>query len=235
MLFFFTDPILIAAAILPAVFLLVQVYRADTLEKEPPALIGSLLVRGVIATALAMFTEQIGTHLLDLCLSADSLIYNILLYFLVVACSEEGFKYLLLHNRTWYSPDFNCQFDGVVYATAVSLGFALWENISYVALYGFGTAMVRAVTAVPGHACFGVFMGAFYGMAKRYDHYGRPGRSLLCRWLSFLFPAFLHGWYDFIATTESSRCEWVFVVFIAVLFIIASAMVKRLSHRDQYI
>ncbi len=76
--------------------------------------------------------------------------YNVLLYFVVVALSEEGFKYLLLKKRTWYSSEFNCQFDGVVYAVFVALGFALWENISYVLMYGLGTAAIRAVTAVPG-------------------------------------------------------------------------------------
>lgn len=94
-------------------------------------------------------------------LPQSSTAYNVLLYFVVVALSEEGFKYLLLKKRTWYSSEFNCQFDGVVYAVFVALGFALWENISYVLMYGLGTAAVRAVTAVPGHACFGVFMGRF--------------------------------------------------------------------------
>ena len=50
---------------------------------------------------------------------------------------------------------------GKVYAVFVSLGFALWENISYVLHFGFQTAIVRSLTAIPGHACFGVFMGAF--------------------------------------------------------------------------
>ena len=35
MFLFYTNPILIAAAVLPAIFLLVHVYRADKLEKEP--------------------------------------------------------------------------------------------------------------------------------------------------------------------------------------------------------
>lgn len=53
-------------------------------------------------------------------------------------------------------------------------------------MYGLGTAAVRAVTAVPGHACFGVFMGAFYGLAKRYDNFGDEYRSRRCRRLAVL-------------------------------------------------
>ena len=98
------------------------------------------------------------------------------MYFGVVAFSEEGAKYFLLKRRTWNSAAFNCQFDGVVYAVFVSLGFALWENISYVLMYGLSTALVRAVTAVPGHACFGVFMGVWYGLAKRLHGRERTAR-----------------------------------------------------------
>ena len=231
----FFNPFLIAAAIIPAIVLLVRIYRADRLDKEPSGLLLSLVFYGIFATGLAMFTERIGTSVLSGALPEDSAAYRAWLYFLVVAGSEEGFKYLLLRRSTWHHPAFNCQFDGVVYATFVSLGFALWENISYVLMYGFSTAMVRAVTAVPGHACFGVFMGAWYGQAKRWASYGYPGRSRLCSWLAFLLPVLLHGCYDFIASKEDGGGAWTFVIFVLILFIIAFILVKRLSQRDRYI
>ena len=229
------DPVLIAAAVIPAVVLMVQVYRADRLEKEPAGILISLLVFGIFATALAIVTETIGENILLSFFDETDLGYLILSNFIVVALSEEGFKLLLLRARTWRSPNFNCQFDGVVYAVFVSLGFALWENIGYVAMYGFGTALVRAVTAVPGHACFGVFMGAFYGMAKRYSNYGCEAQSKRCRHLAVLLTTVLHGFYDFIATSESRFSEWVFLLFVIVLFLITSRMVKNLSREDRYI
>ena len=235
MIFYYGNPILIAAAVIPAIFLLIQVNKADKLDREPPMLLVSLVVRGIISTSLAMFTERIGTAILDSLWPENSVIYRVLMYFIVVGLSEEGFKYLVLKGRTWQSPAFNCQFDGVVYAVSVSLGFALWENIGYVAMYGLGTAMVRAVTAVPGHACFGVFMGAFYGMAKRYDNYGYPEASRRCRRLAVLLPMVLHGIYDYIASSESGSSEWIFLVFVVLLFLLTSRMVKRLSQEDRYI
>ena len=132
--------ILIAAAVIPAVYLMVRVYRADRLEKEPTGMLIALLVLGVISTSLAGLTEQIGGMMLSRFFPQEGIIYDALFYFIVVALSEEGFKYLLLKLRTWKSPHFNCQFDGVVYAVVVSLGFALWENIAYVLYYGLGTA-----------------------------------------------------------------------------------------------
>lgn len=235
MFLLYWNPVLIAAAVIPAVVLLVKIYRADRLEPEPPGLLLSLVLLGVISTGLAMVTEEVGSRMLAGVFAPDSLPYRVILYFGIVACSEEGFKYLLLKKRTWSSPSFDCQFDGIVYAVFVSLGFALWENIGYVVQYGFGTALIRAVTAVPGHACFGVFMGAWYGNARKYENCGYPHRAGLFRVLSFLFPVVLHGGYDFAATEEADHYAWIFVVFIAVLFAAALLVIRRMSKNDRYI
>ena len=234
-MFFYMNPILIAAAVLPALFLLIKAYQADRLEPEPPGLLLSLIFRGILATAVALVLEQLGSALLGRVCAENSLLYNIVMYFGIVAFSEEGAKYVLLRRRTWYSDAFNCQFDGVVYAVFVSLGFALWENLSYVAMYGLGTALIRAVTAVPGHACFGVFMGVYYGRAKRYDNDGDYAASGLCRTLAVLMPALLHGTYDFIATMEYGSGEWVFLVFVIALFTVSMRLVHRGSRNDRYI
>lgn len=72
----------------------------------------------------------------------------------------------------------------------IALGFAVLENISYSIGYGWGTALIRAVTAVPGHACFGVFMGAFYGFAKQYERIGRIDLSRRYRKFAVVVLAF---------------------------------------------
>ena len=229
------DPVLIAAAVIPAVILMVQVYRADRLEKEPAGILISLLVFGVFATALAIVTETIGENILNLLFDEINLGYLILWNFLVVALSEEGFKFLLLRARTWRSPNFNCQFDGVVYAVFVSLGFALWENIGYVAMYGFGTALVRAVTAVPGHACFGVFMGIWYGAARRYANEGDFVGERVCRRRALWLPVLIHGMYDFLASLEFAYSGFIFIAFIVVVFLAARRRVKIVSRNDRFI
>lgn len=233
--FFYLNPILIAAAVIPAVVLLVKVYKVDHLDKESPRLLWNLVVRGVIATVFAMLTEWIGEFVLSSFVQEQTVLYNFLLYFIVVAVSEEGFKYLLMKQRTWKDPEFNFQFDGVVYAVFVSLGFALWENISYVLMYGFGTALIRAVTAVPGHACFGVFMGAWYGLAKKYESYGMHSQSKTCRVVALLSSIVLHGCYDFTASIENQNYAWIFVAFVVVMFLVAFRLVKKLSQNDRYV
>lgn len=243
---------LILAAVIPAVVLLIQVYRADRLEKEPLPMLLGLLLWGIVAAELASLSEQAGIWLLDRLLLPGQTarpwgwvtagvavtgvpgLYHVLLYFVVVAVSEEGFKYLLLKARTWRSLDFNCSFDGVVYAVFLSLGFALWENIHYVLAYGLGTALARAVTAVPGHACFGVFMGTWYGIAKRWSLRGREDRGRLCRWLAFLMPTLLHGLYDYIAASPQMEYGWQFVIFVLLLFLASFRLVKKMSRDDAY-
>lgn len=64
MIFFYTNPILIAAAVIPAIFLLVHVYRADKLEKEPAPLLISLVLYGIAATFIALLLERFGSWLL---------------------------------------------------------------------------------------------------------------------------------------------------------------------------
>ena len=229
------NPVLIAAAIIPAVLLLRKIYQADHLDREPTRLLVNLVVLGVVSTSLAIVTERLGAWVLSLVLFEDTIAYQFFMYFVVVAVSEEGFKYLLLRQRTWKNPEFNCQFDAVVYATFVSLGFALWENISYVASYGLTTALVRAVTAVPGHACFGVFMGVFYGIAKKYENLGQSSTSRTYRILAMVVPVLLHGAYDFFASIGTGGATTMFLAFVAVMFLVAYRLVVMMSRSDRYI
>ena len=227
--------VLILAAIIPAVWLMKKVYDADRLEKEPMGYLYSLIFFGALSTLAAMVTEQLGMSALEELFPGGGFLCDVILYYVVVGLSEEGFKYLVLKWKTWRSPNFNCQFDGVVYAEFISLGFALWENIGYVLNFGFGVAVVRAVTAVPGHACFGVFMGFWYGIAKRFALIGDRGASKTARSLAVAVPVLLHGTYDFIASTTQTIFSLIFVAFVGLMFWVATKTVKKASENDVYL
>ena len=232
MLLFLLSPSfrLIVAALIPALYLLIKVYRSDRIEKEPTSLLVSLVIYGFISTAIASVLERIGMFLLSATsLTEGSREYNLILYFVIVAVAEEGSKYFLLRRRTWNSHDFNCQYDGLIYSVFVSLGFAALENIKY----GFSAAVSRAVTAVPGHACFGVFMGVWYGIAKRNFNEGNYFESKICRLLALAAPIFAHGLYDYSVSTQNSGIPFIFV--IVVMFIAALVLVRRASRKDRYI
>ena len=227
------NPLLIAAAALPAIILMVKIYKTDSIEKEPVGFLVSLLLLGVFSTGIAQVVEEIGITLLNAVFHETTVLYNIILFYGLVAFAEEGAKLALLRLRTWNSEHFNCRFDAVVYSTFVSLGFALWENIGYVVRYGFMTAVIRAVTAVPGHACFGVFMGIWYGAAKYYDNMGNTALAKKSMKKTLLAPALVHGTYDFLTT--AGWYSALFVPFIIFIFRFGFRAINNLSAGDMRI
>ena len=88
MILFRTNPILIAAAVIPAVALLVYVYRADRLEPESPLLLASLVLYGILATAIAMVFEKVLGFVLGLFVSERRVLYYAILFFVIVGPAE---------------------------------------------------------------------------------------------------------------------------------------------------
>ena len=220
-----------AAALLPAVVLLHYTHRHDTVEGEPPLLLLSLLAWGALAAVCSGVVERLGMGLLNR-LAWNSPLYNVLLAFLVVAVTEEGFKFFFLYRATWRHPAFNYRFDGIVYAVFVSLGFAALENLRYVFAYGLSVAIPRALLAVPGHMAFSIFMGLWYGRAKLYDTWGEYPASRRRLWTGYAAAVFLHGVYDACALTGTFLSSVIFLVFIILTFFAAYRSLKRESGND---
>lgn len=225
--------IYILAAITPAVLLLRYIYKQDKIEKEPPGLIFSLLLRGVAAALCAIVLEMTGSAILDRTLSPDHPYYVAVLAFLVVAAAEEGTKLFFLKRRTWNDPNFSHMFDAIVYSAAVSLGFAAFENIKYVFSYGLSVVFPRALFAIPGHLGFSVFMGVFYGKAKvcanNGDNVGKTWNLLL----GYLSSVFLHGFYDSCAMSGTTQAVILFYAFVAVMYFVVYRMIRSASRRDR--
>ena len=222
----------ILAAVLPAWILLRYIYRHDTVEKEPGGLLAALLGMGVAAALCSGVLERLGQSALYLLADPGSPAYTIILAFLVVAVVEEGTKFFFLRRMTWKNPNFNYRFDGIVYAVFVSLGFAAFENIQYVLHYGLSVALPRAVFALPGHMSFAVFMGLFYGRAKRCRS---RGDAVGCRKnlrLAYGAAVSLHGFYDACAMIGSGAAMGMFLIFVLLLFRAVYRLVKRESAAD---
>ncbi|MGI5887915.1 MAG: PrsW family intramembrane metalloprotease [Oscillospiraceae bacterium] len=222
----------VVAAVLPAVILLVFIYKQDKIEKEPGPLLLSLLFMGVLSALASIVLETIGETVLNQLLDESNPYYTLLLAFLVVAAVEEGMKMLFLRLRTWRSPFFNYRFDGIVYAVFVSLGFAAFENIEYVFGYGLSVAFSRAVLSIPGHMGFAVVMGFFYGRAKWYANYGYVSEAKKYNWAAYLTPVALHGFYDACAMKGTQAALAVFLIFVIAMYIIIFSLVKRESRTD---
>lgn len=226
--------ILLLAALIPPIFLLRKIYKLDTIEKEPGTFIVRLFVFGGFSIVPAALIESyIMNSMLHACFSdTTTLLYSIVNNFVCIALIEEGVKFIVLKSASWESPEFNFRFDAIVYAVAVSLGFAAAENIGYVAMYGMQTALVRAVTSIPGHCIFGIYMGYYFGMARYMANRGREGMKRFYLILSIAVPMLLHGAYDLCATSGTANGMVPFLIYVVILDIIAFSSVRKFSRED---
>jgi RsiW-degrading membrane proteinase PrsW (M82 family) len=225
--------IYLLAAVLPAAFLMRYIYREDKIEKEPPALLRSLILWGVAAALVSSVLELIGASVLTSLLDAHNPAFVIVWAFLGVAVVEEGTKFLFLKRRTWHDPNFNYRFDAIVYSVSVSLGFAAFENINYVFGYGLAVAVPRAILAIPGHMGFAVFMGLFYGRAKKCYDCGKIKGKAANLWTGYLIAVLLHGFYDACAMIGNAVSTALFTAFIVAMYIVVIRLIKKESASDR--
>ncbi len=223
---------LLIAAVLPALLLMIYIYRKDKIEKEPANMIIKLAMFGALTVISAVILEIIGSKILDNFYDSDETVYKLIEYFIIVAGAEEGGKYFILKKKTWDSPEFNYSYDAVVYSVAVSLGFATVENILYVLSGGFGVAIVRALLSVPGHVVFAVYMGYYYSRAKKAAVNGRISADESNRIMAYVVPVMLHGFYDFCLSMDGGKFIGIFLAFDVLMVISAARKVNRLSKED---
>lgn len=182
---------LLLLAVAPSMVIMLYIYFKDKIEKEPVKLVLRNFILG--ATASIFITSILGgimNHVLPVT-DPKSVFQQFLKAFFVVALVEELSKFFVV--RIWAQPnkEFNEPYDGIVYAVAVSLGFATLENILYTYQYGAGTGIFRAFTAVPAHATFGILMGYFMGKAKFSTN------KTKLNLFGLLAATLFHGAYDF--------------------------------------
>ena len=182
---------LLFLAIAPVTIVILYIYFKDKFEKEPIGfLFKNFLLGATLSIILTAILGSVGSRLIPLN-NETSIIQQFLQAFIVVALVEGFSKYIIVRFYAQRNKEFNEPFDGIVYAVMVSMGFAALENVLYVFQYGFATGIIRAFTAVPAHATFGILMGYFMGKAKFSDN--KVILNLTGLFLATLF----HGAYDF--------------------------------------
>ncbi len=155
-------------AIVPAAVWLAFFYRRDRLEPEPRAMVFGIFVLGfLVASAIAIPVVEeafdVGSWMLA------SPLVHLAGSILVVGVAQEGLKYLTVRWAIYGSPEFDEPTDGIIYGTAVGLGFATALNVAFVVGSGgvdLGSGAIRVVLTSLAHASFGGVMGYFLGRQK---------------------------------------------------------------------
>ncbi|HMD34865.1 MAG TPA: PrsW family intramembrane metalloprotease, partial [Vicinamibacterales bacterium] len=190
----------IAFVVVPS-FLLLAYFRARDLNPEPARMLWKTFAWGV-AICIPVIPVEMAVGKIIAPLTALPYEHGLAHAMLGAAVPEELFKFAVVVLFCMRSREFDEPMDGVVYGAVASLGFASLENLFYVAgdAHSLRVAILRAVTAVPGHAFMGAIMGYYAGQAR----FGGHG-SRVANWArAFTIPVALHTLYDFPALTQET-------------------------------
>jgi RsiW-degrading membrane proteinase PrsW (M82 family) len=189
----------LAVSAAPALAFLLLILRMDRQEPEPLGLVLRVIALGAVsAIVAALFELALGGVPL---FHAPGLLGAAASSFIQIAPVEELCKLGVVLLFVWRNAQFNEENDGIVYVGSSALGFALFENILYVAQKGIGTGVLRAFSAIPLHVFAGIILGMYVGRAKFAPDDGT--RTMLIV-KGFLLVWFFHGLYDTFAQSGSA-------------------------------
>lgn len=176
---------------LPALAAMWYVDRLDAKRPEPRWTLRLVAIAGALSVIPVIIVELL---LMELSPAPGTYGQAVWDGVVVAAGVEELAKVLVIYWLVWHRPEFDERLDGIVYATRAGLGFALIENVMYLAQTQSTDEFVRvyilrAILAVPGHAIWAGLIGHF-GAIKRFDG---TGSGLLG---GYLLAVALHGAYD---------------------------------------
>ena len=225
---------LIIISVLPVLLIGIFIYTKDR-NKEPKSLLLKLLLGGIGSVFLVFIISDI-IHLfipnfyeLD---KSENLMTILLYAVLGIGLVEEFSKWIFAYKISYNNKEFDELYDMIIYCVFVSLGFALFENLGYVLLNGMAVGITRAIFAVPGHACNGVFMGHYLGLAKYYDLQKREDLKRKNMALSIIVPTLIHGTYDFLLLSGNGWFVLVFLILIVCLYIFTIKRINKTAILD---
>lgn len=231
----------IGMSALPALLWLGYFYSQDRHEPEPKHYVfGIYLLGAFVAGPAAHFlvgqvtTEQTAAAPV---LSALSM-QGVLMAFLVKGLAQELCKYTVVRYTIYLSPEFDEPMDGVIYMTAVAVGFASYENYLYLQGHEgevfLSIAAAKLVVTTLAHACFAGVLGYAMGRAK-FASISAPVRSLTL-FIGLMGATGLSGAFalirDMLIASGMTVTPWRVVAFAfgfaAFVFVILSVMMRQL-------
>lgn len=185
--------IIIVIATLPVFILLYYFWHRDKGEKEPMSLMKKVFWAGILITLPIAIIEMLLQFVFADVATISPTFFWLFSSFALIAFPEELGKLWVVKTKAFKHPKFNEVMDGITYCIIASMGFAIFENVLYTMMYGAGTGILRAFTAVPAHALFSGIMGHYIGLSK-FQKNKKAERALL--WKGLAAGVFFHGLYD---------------------------------------
>jgi len=204
--------------IVPPILILLFFVLTDRF-KEPKITIITVFFLGFLICLPAGILNQL-SH--DFFFNGSDYSENLTGSFLGPAWAEELLKFSILYLIILKRDEFNEPMDGLVYGVVVSLGFATYENYTYVyewastvakeenydfLKFSYHVAKGRSYSAIPMHGLNGAVMGYYFGL------YAFSGNKNYLA-LSLILPYLFHGFYNFLG--------WPYMMIIIVILIIFS-------------
>jgi RsiW-degrading membrane proteinase PrsW (M82 family) len=209
----------------PGIFWVWYFYREDRWEPEPKKMIAKVFLYGIIISLPVLLLE------------APFLFSELLLAIIAAPIIEEVFKFVTVRYSVYKNREFSEPLDGIIYASAVALGFASIENTFYlfsllnkgvVALTAF--FIVRAVLSVPGHALFSSMWGYALGVAK-YLPESRKGHIVLSGLVTAIS---FHSLYNFLLSGLLIGAVGM-LIFIPLLWKLVHNRIRELTNKPPFV
>jgi RsiW-degrading membrane proteinase PrsW (M82 family) len=216
--------ILLALALAPGASIGLYIYLKDKHEREPIGLLARSFLFGILSIFITLILSKVIDQFITI--NEQDVSEQAVHAFLIVALVEEFSKFIFVRGVLYNNKNFNEPFDGIVYAVMVSMGFATFENILYVADGGIQTAILRMFTAVPAHAAFAVLMGYYLGKAK-FEH-KKSYYAFHALGIATLF----HGAYDYFWFIAYVPGIWLGAIISLIIGIMLSKRAIKI-HQDQ--
>ncbi len=164
---------LIPVGLLPGIVWLLYFLGEDKKRPEPRGMIIRTFVWGMIIALVAVIVEYILIELLGKSFYRPTFFITIVVFFLIVALTEEYLKYFVVKSTVLKRPEFDEPIDAMIYCIVAALGFASAENLIVVwgvSLRGianpFGIMALRFVGATLLHALAAGIVGYWLGKAR---------------------------------------------------------------------
>ncbi len=177
---------------------LVFLRRFDRAQPEPRWLVLATFALGALSGPVAGRVEGwlsdlapwLDPDVMVLDKSALAFPVGLAVYTLSVGVVEEGAKLLAVWALALHRRELDEPIDGIIYAGAAAIGFAVEENVGYLSVFRLGDALVvgRSLSCVADHLMFSAIWG--YALGKRLV----DKRARVLPW--FALAALLHGLED---------------------------------------